>query len=270
MRKLKLSLILLISPFLFWQCTDEADQLDSFTLSGSAIKGPVVEATVIVYSINEAGERGDVVATTVTNQHGNFKVEVDAMGFVEVVIHGGSYQDEASGQQVSLEMNELRTIIEVDGDENFGITALTTIAAEYINENAESGLSIAIENANKEVADLFGLSGIDINTTIPANLPSIASQNMEMAQIKYGAVQAGLSQLLHNHGYEPEDLLDLIEDFGKDFVDGIIDGKNGSEALNFVLGITPVNAIDGLQTAMESFMNGTQNSSGFMLADMDF
>ncbi len=267
MKNLRLGILLLVVPLLFWQCTDESDEVSSSTLSGSAVKGPVVNADVTVYEFDAEGLRGDVLATTTTDQNGNFSVDVNVRGVVEVVISGGGYTDEASGQEVALSSNELRTIMTVDGDKNFGVTALTTIAAEYINENAEEGLAIAIENASKGVGEIFNLSDLDINTTIPGDLSSATSENLSMAQKKYGAVQAGLSQLLLQHEISPEMLPDLIEDIGKDFADGVIDGKNGSAALEFALQITPADALEGLQTAIENFMIGDNNKSGASFSD---
>ena len=130
----------------------------SFT--GTASKGPIANAEVTVYELNSDGTRGDQLGATVTGSDGSYTVSVDsAAGAVEVVVSGGSYEDEATGETVQLgEQEQLRSMVsEVNQGDEIAVTALTEIAAEHANENAEAGLNTAIENAKNQVASQFGL-----------------------------------------------------------------------------------------------------------------
>lgn len=260
MKNLKSLVYLLLVSVLFWQCTDDSDEVTSSTVSGEAVKGTVVNAEVNVYKYD--GTRGEFLATTTTDQNGSFNVEVKYAGVVEIVVTGGNYTDEASGLAVSLSGHELRNIATLNSDKKFGITALTTIAAEYVDENASKGLETAIQNANKIVADVFGLTGIDLNTTVPADLSKTGSRSAAWPELKYGAVQAGLSQLIESNGLSAEELLELVNAIADDFRDGVIDGKNGEKALESASKITPEQAASGLETAINSFLDSENNRSG--------
>lgn len=256
-----------LAASLFWMCSED-NHTDSFVLSGSAVKGIVSNADVDVYALDDNGVREELLATATTNSDGDFSVALEYMGAVEVVISGGSYVDEAIGETVELGESELRNILIADGNETFGITALTTIAAAHVNAHASEGLAIAIENANVEVAGAFGLSNVDISSKIPADLSMEASTNAEQPELDYGAVQAGLSELMLSNELDAQNLTGLIEAMAQDFSDGVFDGKSGDTALQFTLSITPAEAVQGLETAIESFLNGPGNASEYTTVDL--
>jgi len=70
------------------------------TISGTATKGPLGNATVVVYQLNSDGSRGEVLATASTASDGSFTASGNISGPVAVVVTGGSYIDEATGQTV--------------------------------------------------------------------------------------------------------------------------------------------------------------------------
>ncbi len=171
-------------------------------LAGVATKGPIDAGTITVYSLNSDGSRGSVLATATTGTDGAFSVDIGSYtGAVAVVVSGGSYVDEATGETVVLEAGEeLETLLaEAAEGTSVGVTALTTIAAARAAQDAAGGLETAIANANKDVADAFGLNGVDIASVIPSDLSGDASGDEEAAQ-QYGAVQAGLCQVAETHG----------------------------------------------------------------------
>ena len=56
-------------------------------------------------------------------------------------------------------------------------------------------LKQAIQDSNEEIAKFFGLEGVDITKTEPADLTSDGSSGQSEAAKKYGAVLAGLSEM---------------------------------------------------------------------------
>lgn len=269
MKLLKSIILTAFTVLLFVQCSDDTDQLTT-QISGTAVKGPVANATVTVYDYSDSGVRGEVLTSTNSAEDGSFEVTVNHVGVVEIVVTGGSYMDEASSKKVNLGNFELRSIIDAQGSVNTGITALTTIAASYIDENASSGLAIAIENAERGIVDGLGIGNVDIQALVPSDLtlPIQIENSSDMQQAQYAAVQSGFSQLIESNGLNPEMVLTLIEDFARDYEDGKFDGRSGTEAIEYVSGITPGEAIQGLETAIRNFMNSDQNNSGVSFSDI--
>jgi len=236
----------------------------SFTISGTAIKGPLYNATVVVCQLNSDGSRGEVLATASTASDGSFTASGNISGSVAVVVTGGSYIDEATGQTVQNdEAEELVTFLAEGADEeNIGVTALTTIAAARASENAAIGLAIAIAAANQEVADLFGLSGVDIVKTRVDDLTDLNEDvDADSAETQYGLIIAAISQVAKDNGLTPDQVMDLIANMADDFSDGEFDGLSGGEALELAMTITPEDAINGLEIAMDNFLAGEQDNS---------
>lgn len=251
-------LLVAAAALLFIGCTGTQT-----SLTGTASKGPVAAATVTAYELNGDGSRGEQIASTVTDGSGTYTLSVGSYaGAVELVITGGAYEDEATGTEVALSSgDELRTLLSsVSNGQEVAVTALTTIAAARANENASAGLAAAIDNANKAVADEFGLgSGFDITAVQPSDLTQGGSAN-ERGQ--YGAVLAGISQAAQSNGLSPAEVLALIDAFEEDFTDGTFDGTNAAgDALNTALSLTPEAAVTGLNTAIEAFLNSGRNNS---------
>ena len=255
------SFALAITLALFaFSCSEDSDKS---TVSGTAAKGYIANANVDVYAYVEAGQRGRLLASTVTDAKGNYSVEVDHKGAVEIVVSNGSYKDEASGTTVSLgTQHKLRTVTMVNAKKKVAaITALTTIAAAHVDAHASAGIETAIANANAKVSTAFGLDGINLTETIPSDLSFAAATHGE-ARIKYGIIQAALSQTIKEQGLAAEKLLELIADISADYSDGSFNGSNGSAALQFSLSLTPSQAMVGLNTAIENYLKSANNKSG--------
>jgi len=242
-------------------------------LSGTAVKGPIDGATVTVYALGADGTRGLEIASTTTGADGSYTVDLGEYdGAVAVVVTGGSYTDEATGETVTLGTgDELETLFaSITSGESVAVTALTTIAAARAAENATDGLTTAIANANDAVATAFGLADVDIASVIPSDMTEDATGDMD-GQQAYGAVMCGLSQLAESNGLNAEDVLTLISDMASDYEDGVFDGTDAAgDALNTALTITPEAALTGLETAMAAFMNSAENASGLEWTDFDF
>lgn len=241
---------------------DTVESSNQSTLSGSAVKGYVDGAKVNVYEYIAKGERGTLIATANTDSKGSFSISTDYRGPVEIIVTEGQYADESTGSMVSLQARELRSIAFLkDQNQVAGVSALTTIAAEYVNANATADMEASIALANEKVAEAFGIAEVNISKELSADL-SHGSSALSQAQIKYGAVQAGLSQVIKEQDLSAEELLTLVADIAKDYTDGVLDGKAGSTALETTLTITPEQALVGLEVAVENFMNSDRNKSG--------
>lgn len=251
---------------------DKDDAMDSTqpaTVSGAAVKGYVGAARVDVYEYLSSGDRGRQIASTHTDSKGNYQFSVDYRGPVEIVVSEGSYKDESTGATVNLQARQLRSVSSLEGgSQAVATSALTTIAADYVDANATANVEASITDAHTKVAQAFGLAGLDISREIPADL-SFASTGLSKAQVQYGAVQAGLSQLVKEHSLTPDQLLALIDDIAKDFSDDVLDGKAGSVALQTATSVTPAEAMAGLTTAIENFMNSDRNASGYTAESVD-
>lgn len=242
-------------------CSDDSNA-DTSYVDGNASKGPVAQAQVTVTAMTSAGARGQVLTTTQTDSQGNFNFELDYEGYAEIVVTGGSYEDEATGNEVAMGSNELKTLVYLSGNKEVAVTALTTIAAARANANASIGLETAIANANAEVAAAFGIQGVDISAVKPADLTVPLQAGIDIAATKYGAVQSGMSQLIAEAQLSAEELMVLVKAMAEDFQDGVFDGKNGSATIEFVLSITPEEAMASLQVAIQNFLTSPRNKSG--------
>jgi hypothetical protein len=259
MKRMKFFALALTLGMLAFSCSEDSDKS---TVSGTAAKGYVANANVDVYAYVEAGQRGRLLASTVTDAKGNYSLEVEHKGAVEIVVSNGSYKDEASGNTVNLGTHKLRTIAMVNAKKKVAaITALTTIAAAHVDAHASAGIETAIANANTKVSTAFGLNGINLTETIPSDLSFTAATHGE-ARIKYGIIQAALSRVINEQGMAAEKLLDLVADISADYSDGSFNGTDGSAALTFSLSLTPSQAMIGLNTAITNYLNSPANKSG--------
>lgn len=260
MKRMKFFAMALFVGLIAFSCSE--DESNESTVSGTAAKGYVANATVELYAYLETGARGKLLASTVTDAKGKYSARVNYRGAMEVVVSGGSYTDEATGTTVSLGNHKLRSIIIVNGNaEVAAVTALTTIAAAHVDAHASAGLNTAIANANTRVSTAFGLQGINLTETIPSDFSAAAATHSE-AQLKYGIVQAGLSQVVKEQGLAAEKLLDLVADISADYSDGSFNDSKGSVALSFSLSVTPTQAMTGLNVAMENYLKSSANHSG--------
>lgn len=258
MKRMKFFALALTMGMLAFSCSDDSEKS---TVSGTAAKGYIANANVDVYAYAQAGTRGRLLASTVTNAKGEYSVDVEHKGAVEIVVTNGSYKDEASGATVNLGNHELRTVTMVNAKKKVAaITALTTIAAAHVDAHASAGIETAIANANAKVSTAFGLDGIDLTETLPSDL-SFAAVTHSEARIKYGIIQAALSQVIKEQGLAAEKLLELIANISADYSDGSFD-NHGSISLKFALSITPPQAMAGLNVAIENYLSSSSNKSG--------
>jgi hypothetical protein len=259
MKRMKFLVWALSLSLIAFSCSEDSEKS---TVSGTAAKGYIANANVDVYAYTDAGARGKLLASTVTDAKGNYSVQVNHKGAVEIVVSNGSYKDEASGSSVELGNHKLRSVFILNAKSKVAaITALTTIAAAHVDAHASAGIETAIANANAKVSTAFGLDGINLTETIPSDLSFSAAAHSE-ARIKYGIIQAALTQVIKNNQLTAEKMLTLMADISADYSDGSFNGSEGSVALHFSLSITPSQAMSGLNTAIQHYLESSNNLSG--------
>jgi hypothetical protein len=259
MKRMRFFACALALGMIAFSCSEDSDKS---AVNGTAAKGYVANANVDVYVYAASGQRGRLLASTTTNVKGEYSVEVDHKGAVEVVVTKGTYKDEASGSTVAMGSHELRSIVMLNAKSKVAaVTALTTIAAAHVDAHASAGVETAIANANAKVSTAFGLDGINLTEVIPSDLSFSAATHNE-ARIKYGVIQAGLSQVIKEQGLAAEKLLDLVADISADYSDGSMNDSNGSVAIQVSVSVTPTQAVSRLNAAIRSYLSSSSNASG--------
>jgi hypothetical protein len=184
MRKLLVSLgaVLALTAGLLAGCGGGgAGATSSTTLSGSAVKGPVNGGTVTVSTLS-----GTVLGTTTTSPSGTYSLVINYSGDVVVVVEGGSYIDEATGNPTTL--NQLKSIVTSSGGtQTVHLTPLTYLAY-YYSGNTVAGFNTALGN----LATQFGLG----STNLLSSLPDISTGTTNA----YGQVLRAVSRYVANQG----------------------------------------------------------------------
>lgn len=245
-------------------------------VGGKVLKGYVQNASVQIYTLNAQRYRDTLIGSGTTGPDGSFSVQADdsAGPLVLIVASGGDYVDEATGQRVSIpSWWELSALTPWPSDyTRVNLTPLTRMATEQALSRMSAGESplTALENAKRNVANAFGLTGVDINQTEPADLTTTPSVRMERgnAEVEYGLVLAALSQMTVGEGLPPSQTLSLIQNVVDDLSDGKIDdvGRNGGDLPN-ILTATPSHIINGVPGASNDFLRGSRNASGISGAE---
>ncbi len=154
------------------------------TISGSAVKGPVANATVTVKN----AATGASLASTTTNATGAYSVAVPTfIGDVIVEVSGGSYTDEATGAATAL-AGPMRVVVTANGGNVTGVvTPLTTMAYSTSFGSGATVTASAFNTAATNLAAQFQLTGVNLATTVPTVTGTTNA---------YGNVLRGLSKYL--------------------------------------------------------------------------
>ena len=139
----------------------------STTISGSAVKGPVNNATVTVKN----AASGAVLGTTTTSSTGTYTLSVPFSGDVVVEVSDGTYIDEATNATTPL-ATPMRVVINANGGNVTGVvTPLTTLAYTYAFGTSGAPATPTATAFNAVAANLatqFQLTGVNLATTVPA------------------------------------------------------------------------------------------------------
>lgn len=159
--------------------------ISTSTLTGSAVKGPVGNATV-----NAKKPDGTACGTTTTNLTGQYSFTTACTGDVIVEVAGGTYTDEATNTIKTLD-TPLKAVITASGGTVDGvITPLTTMAFSYAFTSNSTATKAAFDAQAAKVATQFGLTGVNIATDLPVVSGSTNA---------YGKALKGVSQYLKDN-----------------------------------------------------------------------
>lgn len=248
------------------------------TISGTAIKGPVSDATVTAFAIDTDGTKGGAIGSAKTDGAGNFSIPMgDYAGSVMLQMTGGSYMDEATGIMMNMAAGDVMTAMVSSMSagaslSGIQITPLTSMA-QSMAQNMVGGMSQAnISAANTAMGNYFGVS--DILTTHPMD-PTVngsgspASKDMR----NYGMAIAAMSQYAKNIGMPVSS--GMVTSMMNDASDGIMNGKmmGGTQIMmgGGMMGGTMMQSnagTTGLANAMMNFIQSPMNKSGLTLQDM--
>lgn len=246
-------------------------------ISGTAIKGPVANATVTCFSINADGTKGNMIGIGQTDSQGNYSIPVgDYSGPVLCQMTGGNYIDEATGTNMPVLQNDVMTCVipfmsagsTVNG---IHITPLTSMA-QMMAQNMTGGMnSQNITAANNAVGNYFMVNDIlhtqPMNPTI-SGAGTIADQDMK----NYGMTIAAMSQYAHMVGMPQSS--GMVTAMMNDASDGHMNGMMGTSGIMMGGGMmngtmmSPDAGTSGLANAMMQFIQSPMNKSGVTVQDM--
>lgn len=197
----------------------------TYSVSASVIKGPVSGASCELFEVSTAGAVSTSIATgsTVAGLI-DFGDSIEHQGAGLISCTGGTYTDEATG--LSLTAPAMRAIVDIDGNGSFVVSPLTEIAVQRAGGN----LNTALTTYNDLVADVFGLSNLDITEVVPTDLLTVDSLNDPEGE--YAIILALLSQLNDD---DPRSMASIIDDLAADlgddeFADATLTSLSDAEA----------------------------------------
>ena len=231
------------------------------TVSGTASKGIVISGLVSAYLFDDAGvPETDAIATATTDSNGDYTLSIPAEHTgkpVYIVVDdndgaasmkcdiasgcdndGDGTPDVAFGETLDLATGDLEmtaVLPEVAAEVSVNVTPLTTVAAAVAVDAISTGvvtdfnIQEAVNNANSQVADRFGL--MDDVTQIPvvdltdAAEVAAASASGEAEAIEVAAINAAIISAVQADGTNVS-IDEAIESFAEDFVDnGLTDNS---------------------------------------------
>jgi hypothetical protein len=250
------------------------------TISGTAVKGPVNNATVTAFAINN-GIMGAQIGSGPTDAQGNFNFAIGSYsGSVMLQASGGTYTDEATDTPKAMQPGDVMTTVipSVAADSATSgilITPLTSMAQARAQNMTGGMTETNITAANTAVGTYFMVNDIlhtqPINPLVPnSGTAAGVDQNMQ----NYGMAIAAMSQYAATIGMPFSS--GIITAMMNDASDGFLDGKMGNTSVMMgggMAGGTVMQAVagtSGLATAMNAFINNTSvNKSGLTTTDMN-
>jgi hypothetical protein len=168
------------------------------TVSGTAMDAPLSNALVTFYDYS-SGAVGATLATTYTDAHGVFTVNIQAESKpVLVIATGGTYTEEASGTTVTLAAGQsLRSVFNhVTGQNDVvRLTPYTHAAAALAAFKVKQGYS-ATQSVTDALAVVNQAVGFDINKILPLSISDGANATASPNESYfYGFLSAGISSL---------------------------------------------------------------------------
>ncbi len=242
---------------------------------GTVTKGPVGSANVFAYAVT-AGQMGAQVGTTTTDANGNFNMNIGSYaGPMLLQVNGGSYTDEATGTVMPMATGDIMTALVptvAAGTTTTGIqvTPLTAMAQALAQHMAGGMTDANMATANLSIGSHFSVS--DILHVHPMN-PLVTGSGTGATQDaqNYGMTLAAMSQYAKTLGVSTSST--IVTAMMNDASDGVFDGKSAGTSVQMGgMGggmMLPATAgTSGMGSAMNAFMNSTQNKSGVKTTDL--
>jgi hypothetical protein len=181
--------------------TPPAPAASTSTVSAFITKGPITGATCNLLDINDK-----LVAGPATSNAGAIQFNaVSYAGDVYTVCSGGSYTDEATGSVVALTAGHvMRSVTQAIGGSSTTVNQVVTPLTELVHRGARTSgdlSSSAMAIKAIEIAEVFGLDGIDIIQIQPSPLETISGNTSDSD--RYGIVLAAISQMQEDTGVAP-------------------------------------------------------------------
>lgn len=248
------------------------------TLSGTAMKGPVANATVTAFGVAN-GAKGSQLATAETDAQGTFTMTLGAYaGTVLVEMHGGSYTDEATNARMSMGGTDVMTSVvpgfAAGSSTTIAVTPLTSMAQTMAQGMAGGMTDANVTAANGSVGSYFSVGDI-LHTTPMDPLVAGSGGAATQDQKNYGMTLAAMSQYAKTLGMPVSS--GIVTAMMDDAADGVMNGMTGSTPINMsgmggmMGGNTMMSATvgtAGLSTAMGEFVGSGMNKSGVSMTQM--
>ncbi len=205
-------------------------------LNGSIIKGPIDGATIILKDAS-----GKTIAQT-TSAQGNFTLSKLTLTdpYYTIESHGGSYQDEATKQEVNLDETQgLTTLLTkseleaiVKNQNTIAITPETTLYEMLLLDALKKGKALkdAIQQAKEYITKAL-ITGTSPMAMLPGdtllkegNLTTPIPKDQREAFARNRAIS--FSYMARDLGMEPDEVFGLIEKIGKNLQDGTWDNED--------------------------------------------
>jgi len=250
------------------------------TISGTAVKGPVANATVTAWEIGSNGMPGAQIGSASTGAAGNFTMQMgNYAGPVMLQMTGGTFPDEATGTHMGMGTDMMTAVIPnmIAGATLSGIqmTALTSMAQRMAQDMSGGMTPANITQSNANIGMYFDVS--DILSVHPMD-PTVNGSGAPatQAQRNYGMTLAAMSEYAHNPVGMPS-ASGMVAAMMTDASDGVMNGMMGGTPINMtgmggmmggMMMMQPDAGTSGLASAMTSFMQSAHNKSGLTPQDM--
>ena len=247
----------------------------SGTVTGTAFKGPVSGGTVKAYAISN-GALGAMIASVSTDAQGHFSLPMgDYAGPVMLQLTGGTYTDEATGNNMPMLSGDVMTALlptMTAGATLSGIqmTPLTSMAQTMAQHLAGGMTDANIATATTAVNQYFMVTDILHNAPMNPNVTGSGNTASQDA-VNYGMTLAAMSQLAATLQMSSSSA--MVTAMMSDASDGIMDGRMaGSAVMMGGMGagsmMPATSGASGLANAMLAFVTSNQNHSGVAAATL--
>jgi hypothetical protein len=229
---------------------------DNVSVSGAAVKGPLINAEVNVYVIDPSRSdlKGRLIGSAVTGEYARVNnIEINTrrrdQAFL-IEFEGGI--DHTTGEAPLI--SPLRTIISADALNNLQpvyATPLTNfvLAYAYHLANADQQISVeellaSVESAMAQQQDIFGFGVLDENLDLFLTAPLLRNRTAQADTLAYRMASEAFAALviaLEEQG--SASAAEIINALAEDLVDGAIDGANAGTAIPALADIADVQGI---------------------------